>query len=59
MMTPEQALNILNQATEPNVRFTKADYVAISQAINVLAEFIKANSTTRPPKEVKESDDGK
>jgi hypothetical protein len=40
-MTPEQALNILAQATEPNVRLTRADYVLINQALGVLEELIK------------------
>jgi hypothetical protein len=40
-MTPEQALNVLAQATEPNVRLTRADYVLINRALGVLEELIK------------------
>lgn len=40
-MNPEQALNILSQATEPNVKLTRNDFVLINQALAVLAELIK------------------
>lgn len=43
-MTPEQALAILSQATEPNVRLTRNDYVLINQALSVLQEFIKIHT---------------
>jgi hypothetical protein len=51
-MTPEQALNILNQATEPGVKLTRNDYVLINQALKVLAEAIqKGNGDAQHSKE--------
>jgi hypothetical protein len=47
-MTPEQALNILSQATEPGMKLGRQDYVVIQQALNVLAEAIKP----KPPQPV-------
>jgi hypothetical protein len=47
-MTPEQALNILNQATEPGMKLGRRDYVVIQQALDVLAEAIKP----KPPQPV-------
>lgn len=49
-MKPEQALNILSQATEPNVKLSRNDYVLINQALNVLRELIEkeAEWTARP-----------
>lgn len=44
-MNPEQALGILSQATEPNVKLTRNDYVLINQALSVLQEFIKTHTS--------------
>jgi hypothetical protein len=42
-MTPEQALQILSDALQPSMqgRITRGGYVAIEEAIKVLAEFIQ------------------
>ena len=42
-MTPEQALQILSDALQPNMadKITRAGYLAIEQAIQTLATVIK------------------
>lgn len=40
-MTPEQALQILNQATQPGVRLTRQDYVLIETALSVIGSVIQ------------------
>lgn len=42
-MTPEQALQILSDALQPSMqgRITRAGYVAIEEAIKVLAEILQ------------------
>lgn len=51
-MNPEQALNVLAQATEPNVKLTRADYVLINQALSVLSELINPKKSTEDKKVV-------
>jgi hypothetical protein len=43
MMTSEQALQILSDALQPSMqgRITRAGYVAIEEAIKVLAEILQ------------------
>lgn len=55
-MTPEQALNVLSQATEPNVKLTRGDYVLINQALVILSEFIKNHKLIAVPANEKVSD---
>lgn len=40
-MNPTQALQIINQATQPGARLTRHDYVLVEQAIGVLAQAIQ------------------
>lgn len=40
-MTPDQALSILDQATQPHAKLNRQDYVMVQQALLVLAEAIK------------------
>lgn len=53
-MSPEQALNIVAQATEPSKvqSLSRRDYVLIDQALVVLSEFIKKNSQEEKPVEL-------
>lgn len=41
-MTPEQALQVLDQATQPQQvgRLSRADYVAVDAALRVLADLV-------------------
>jgi hypothetical protein len=45
-MNPEQALGVLSQATEPNVKLTRNDYVLVAQALEVLVKFVRENSNS-------------
>jgi hypothetical protein len=40
-LTPEQALQVLDRATQPGVVITRQDYCVIEQALAVLSESIK------------------
>lgn len=57
-MSPEQALSIVAQATEPKFLLqppTRRDYALIEQAIGVLSEFIRKHSQEEKPKETEGS----
>jgi hypothetical protein len=41
-MTPTQALAVLDQATQPNARLTRDQYVIVEQALKTLAPLVKA-----------------
>jgi hypothetical protein len=45
-LTPEQALQILSDALQPNVanKITRSGYITIEEALRVLAEAIKQPS---------------
>lgn len=47
-MTPEQALQILSDALQPNMagQITRQGYLAIEQAIQILAAVIKPQTET-------------
>lgn len=47
-MTPEQALDLLDKATQPNINLNRADYVSIHQALMILNNLLK-------PRPVKDS----
>lgn len=53
-MKPEQALQVLEEATQPaNVgRISRSGYVQIEQALYVLKQFIEAHAA--PPEKPKE-----
>lgn len=40
LMTPEQAIVLLDQATQPGVKLTRTDYVVINHALVVLKKAI-------------------
>ncbi len=42
-MTPEQSIEILNQATDPRKsgQLTRGDYAMIEQALLILSKFVK------------------
>jgi hypothetical protein len=42
LMTPTQALAVLDQATQPNARLTRDQYVIVEQALKTLAPLVKA-----------------
>ncbi len=52
-MNPNQALQILEQATQPGVRLTRIDYVNIQLALEILDKLINPVKETKEP-EVKE-----
>lgn len=39
-MNPEQALNIVDQATQPGARLTRQDYVMVEQALRVIRDAL-------------------
>jgi len=50
-MTPEQALQILDQIAQPGKTFTRMDYVFANQALQVLKALVDAQP--KPAAEVK------
>lgn len=50
-MTPTQALEILNQATDPRHtgKLTRQDYAAIEQALLVFKQLIDKNEPAKEP----------
>ena len=49
LMTSEQALSILAQATEPGARLSRKDYVAVEQALATLNNLVQENTPQAPP----------
>ena len=41
-MTPQEAISVLDQATQPGVRLSRSDYLKIDQALGVLDALVKA-----------------
>jgi hypothetical protein len=52
-MNPNQALQILAQATEPGAKLTRIDFVNVQLALEVLDKLVNPNRETKKP-EVKE-----
>ena len=52
-MKPEQALQVLNEATQPAAagRLSRADYVAVEQALVAIKQFIEAHAAPPEKKE--------
>jgi hypothetical protein len=42
-MNPEQALEVLDQATQPGVRMTRQAYMQVEEALRVLADVALPN----------------
>ncbi|MAT45373.1 MAG: hypothetical protein CL609_23840 [Anaerolineaceae bacterium] len=51
-MTPQEALSILDQAAS-RAQLSRADHVAVQQAVQVLAEVIHPQGASRPKEEQK------
>lgn len=49
MMTPGQAISVLDQATQPGAKLSRADYVAVDMALVVLQRAISGQSAESPP----------
>ena len=49
-MNPTQALQVLAIATEPGVKLSRADYVNVQSALQVLSKLVDAQP--KPPPEV-------
>lgn len=49
-MTPQEALQLLDQATQPGVRVDRIGYIRIQQAIETLAKLMQP----QPPQEATE-----
>lgn len=49
-MTTEQALSILDQATQPGKALTRADYAVVQQALEVLAKLVNEQKSPEEPK---------
>lgn len=50
-MTPEQALQVLSDATQPHAQIDRKGYILIEQALSVLAKAIKPEPAPEPPTE--------
>lgn len=51
-MNPKEALKVLDQATQPNNKLTRADYVTVHQALLVLDNLVNPK-VDDPPDEYK------
>jgi hypothetical protein len=53
-ITPQQALGILDQATQPAAagKLNRADYINIQAALETLAHFVKTNPEPEPETKV-------
>lgn len=49
-MNPEEALNILDKATQPGVELSRADYVTVQQALVILDGFVTENTKDKKDK---------
>lgn len=49
-MSPQQALQILDQATQPGVRLSRQNYCDIQMALATLNAIISTPPTNEPPK---------
>lgn len=41
--TPEQAIKILDDATQPGVKLNRMDYIIVQMALEVLAEVVQSS----------------
>jgi hypothetical protein len=48
-MNTTQAINVLAIATEPGVKLTRADYVNVHDALEVLKKLIESQPAQTPP----------
>jgi hypothetical protein len=48
-MTIDQALDIIDQATQPSARLTRQDYVLVEQALRLIRDALNPQEPTEPP----------
>lgn len=46
----QEAINVINYATQPNVRLTRADYVKIDECLGLIAEALNKTIEEREEK---------